>query len=48
MAVKDTDTPKLFKWELDNCHNIDVLRRNDTRRDPHDLAEFIGTVPLEP
>lgn len=47
VAAQDSDTPDVYDWRLDKRRYIDLLRRYDRHRDPRELADFLGTQPLD-
>ena len=47
LAPQETEKPKLYDWQLDKRHYIDLLRAYDQHRDPKALAAFIETVSVE-
>lgn len=46
-AAQDAETPELYDWQLDKRRYIDLLQQYDRHRDPRELADFIGTKPLD-
>lgn len=46
-AAQGTEAPKIYDWDLDKRHYIELLRDFDRHRDPHCLADFIRTQYLE-